>query len=599
MVLIVVIFVLPLIYNTLYAGKIYPGVRVGSLSLGGLTSDNAESILRQAWDKVAQTGWSVALNDGRKIILPATVTSAGDLDLTYSLVAVDVDKTIEKAATWPSGRNTMVRLWGPLWARLVGYDVGLIKNIEADRVVVFLRENFTGLEQAPTPADFVLDAAGNLQVVPEQAGTVLNQDQLFMAFTERVNNFSNQPITLEINQQVPEVTEIMVGKLLPQAKTLQNDKTIVLTDQDKKWELKPATWQAWIGVEEAGGGLRVALTLLKAQTYFDILSKTVNMPAQDAKFDIQDGRVSEFQSGQIGRLLQIDATLSAINKEILLAEESAVALMIDTEEPQVTTAEANDLGIAELIGVGTSNFAGSPKNRRHNIKVGADTLNGILIKSGEEFSLIKALGPIDGEHGYLQELVIKGNKTIPEYGGGLCQIGTTTFRAALASGLPILERKSHSYRVVYYEPAGIDATIYDPKPDFRFLNDTGKAILIQTKIDGDDLIFEFWGTKDGRTINQTVPRIFNITAPPPSKLIETEDLPVGQKKCTERAHAGADTEFTYTVVYPSGETKQEVFKSHYIPWQEVCLIGVPKGTLQPTLPEGSTLPPDPAAPVIN
>jgi vancomycin resistance protein YoaR len=181
----------------------------------------------------------------------------------------------------------------------------------------------------------------------------------------------------------------------------------------------------------------------------------------------------------------------------------------------------------------------------------------------------------------LPELVIKGNRTIPEYGGGLCQIGTTVFRATLASGLPVTARRNHSYRVVYYEPAGTDATIYDPAPDYKFVNDTGGTVLIQTRIEGDDLIFEFWGKPDGRIANQTKPRIFNITPPPPTKIIETEDLPVGEKKCTEKPHSGADTEFTYTVTYPNGEVKQEVFKSHYIPWQEVCLIGVPKGTLTP------------------
>ena len=72
--------------------------------------------------------------------------------------------------------------------------------------------------------------------------------------------------------------------------------------------------------------------------------------------------------------------------------------------------------------------------------------------------------------------------------------------------------------------------------------------------------------------------------------METEDLPVGEKRCTERAHNGADAEFTYTVTYPSGEVKQEVFKSHYIPWQEVCLVGVPKGTLQQVTEDGSVLP---------
>jgi len=257
---------------------------------------------------------------------------------------------------------------------------------------------------------------------------------------------------------------------------------------------------------------------------------------------------------------------------------------------KIATGDVNDLGIKELIGRGVSNFKGSPKNRRHNIAVGAKSLNGILIKPGEEFSLLKALGPIDGEHGYLQELVIKGNRTVPEYGGGLCQIGTTTFRAALRSGLPITQRQNHSYRVVYYEPAGMDATIYDPWPDFRFLNDTGFYILFMARVEGDDLIFDFYGTKDGRkvVINPDPPKIFNITGPGPVRYIDSTDLKPGEKKKLESPHSGADTYFKYTVTYPSGEVKEQEFKSHYVPWPEVWLVGAAPSSTEPivSLPPG-------------
>jgi len=70
------------------------------------------------------------------------------------------------------------------------------------------------------------------------------------------------------------------------------------------------------------------------------------------------------------------------------------------------------MGIKEIIGIGHSNFSGSPYNRRHNIATGANKLHGMLIKPNEEFSLITSLGDIDGENGYKQELVIKGNETI-------------------------------------------------------------------------------------------------------------------------------------------------------------------------------------------
>jgi len=281
----------------------------------------------------------------------------------------------------------------------------------------------------------------------------------------------------------------------------------------------------------------------------------------------------------------LTATLEKINQEILVNNNTVIELIVKVTEPKVAVGSTNDLGIKEIIGIGYSNFAGSPSNRRHNIGVGAATLNGVLIPPGEEFSLVKTLGAIDGQHGYLQELVIKQNETKPEYGGGLCQIGTTVFRAALQSGLPITMRRNHSYRVVYYEPAGTDATIYDPWPDMKFINDTANYILVQAKLSGNNLSFEFWGAKDDRQVSfegnnvvtdlkQLKPKIFNITTPGPKREVETEELEPGKTKKVESAHNGADASFNRTVVKADGTELKETWKSHYVPWQEVWLIGV-------------------------
>ena len=131
----------------------------------------------------------------------------------------------------------------------------------------------------------------------------------------------------------------------------------------------------------------------------------------------------------------------------------------------------------------------------------------MLIKPGEEFSFIKTLGPVDESTGYLPELVIKTDKTVPEFGGGMCQVSTTAFRAALNSGLKVTARTNHAYPVVYYNPQGLDATVYIPNPDLRFINDTPNYILIQTKIVGTQLFFDFYGTSDGRQTKIIGPQV--------------------------------------------------------------------------------------------
>lgn len=154
-----------------------------------------------------------------------------------------------------------------------------------------------------------------------------------------------------------------------------------------------------------------------------------------------------------------------------------------------------------LIATGHTSFVGSHTGRVHNINTGISKYNGLLVKPGETFSFNDHLGPVDAEHGYLPEKVIKENKVAQEYGGGLCQVSSTAYRAALLGGLKIAERAPHSWRVNYYEQVlgpGLDATIYPGSHDFKFVNDTPGYILIQSYTEGEHAYFKFYGTDDGR-----------------------------------------------------------------------------------------------------
>lgn len=176
-------------------------------------------------------------------------------------------------------------------------------------------------------------------------------------------------------------------------------------------------------------------------------------------------------------------------------------------EPAVKGSDIERLGIRELIAEGTTNFAGSPKNRIFNINHALKQFQGVLIAPGAEFSFVEQLGPVDGEHGYLPELVIKNNKTEPEFGGGICQVSSTVFRTAIYGGLKITERRNHAYPVSYYRPYGMDATIYIPKPDLRFQNNTPGYIFLQPSVSGTRLTFQMYGTNDGRKVEIDGPHI--------------------------------------------------------------------------------------------
>jgi vancomycin resistance protein YoaR len=255
--------------------------------------------------------------------------------------------------------------------------------------------------------------------------------------------------------------------------------------------------------------------------------KIIRKEPVDAKFTVEDGKVSAFVLSEEGIQLDIEAGLKKITKALTSTPgEAAPTLELPTLTiaPTVQSNDAKKLGITELIGEGRSNFAGSPKNRIHNFKRAMEQFHGILIPPGSEFSFVELLGPVDGESGYLPELVIKHNRTEPEFGGGICQVSSTIFRAAIYSGLKITARRNHAYPVKYYQPYGMDATIYIPNPDFRFINNTQKHILVQGSIEGTELIFRFYGTSDGRKVEVDGPYILESNPDGSMKTIFTQKV---------------------------------------------------------------------------
>lgn len=278
--------------------------------------------------------------------------------------------------------------------------------------------------------------------------------------------------------------------------------------------------------------------------FMEAIAPEINKEPRNALFRFENDSLSERVPSENGSSLNINESVEQLEERLKnnnLETNIVFPLSLSVKEPELTIEKAKSLGITSLIGTGTSNFRGSPPNRIHNIKTAIEKFDGTLIAPGEEFSFVEQLGPVDEEHGYKAELVIKKDKTEPEFGGGICQVSTTTFRAAIYSGLKITARKNHAYPVSYYNPQGMDATIYIPYPDLRFKNNTAGHILIQPSIEGTVLTFDFYGTNDERTTSIDGPHI----------LIRNSD-------------GSMNTTFTQTVTLEDGtELIKDIFNSFY------------------------------------
>lgn len=313
-----------------------------------------------------------------------------------------------------------------------------------------------------------------------------------------------------------------------------------------------------------------------------IMNKNLSIEPTDAMFSVKNNKVVAFQIDTPGMTLNTDKAIKQIRQYLTQNPNSLkkpLSVSVESIElrPKVTIDEANDLGIVEEIGRGVSNFAHSASPRIFNIKLVSSRINGTLVPKGEMFSFNQSAGEISAQTGYQAGYAIISGQTVLSDGGGVCQESTTIFRAALNAGLPITQWKNHSYRVRYYEndsKPGFDATVYAPKVDFKFKNDTPAHILIQSEVsNGTILTVTLFGKSDGRVASISASRVWGVVPPPEPLYKDDPTLPVGTTKQVDYPAWGAKAAFDYKVIRGDEILQERTFTSVYRPWQAVFLVG--------------------------
>lgn len=153
-------------------------------------------------------------------------------------------------------------------------------------------------------------------------------------------------------------------------------------------------------------------------------------------------------------------------------------------------------------------------DRASNIDLAARTLDGTEIKPGETFSVNEALGDTSQDERYFETAVVDGTTLVKGRGGGVCQVSTALYIAALKANLEIVERYPHTI-VSDYAPIGLDATLAYGQKDLRIKNNTEKSVFIRATALGQTVDVKLYGTAgvDGESIDAT------------SKIIDRFDLP--------------------------------------------------------------------------
>jgi vancomycin resistance protein YoaR len=595
-------------YEYQHTGRVFQGVQVRGIDLSNLTVSEAEERLRVAFDPYPLAPVTVRYGD------QSWVLTAADL-------GVDFDARSAAEAAYRVGRQPIVagdvpaqltqlqaNLQQQLAAYRQGHEVLATEAIDRSAGLAWLEAKAKEINRPVAEATLRIDGQ-NVSSTSSQVGYSLDVLGTHEALYQALLANQGETIELQVKEVKPLLADVTQAEVFVR-QVLDGPITLTATDPDLDTPAPPPSYT--VSVKELAPLVSTELApqidgSLQVVTHFDVSPLRAKVQGwaadlarepRDAKLDYtpQSNAITVVSPSQIGRTLDVDATLEAI-RQAALSSKRAAALPLTLVEPPVNMHKIDQMGVKELVAQGTTSFKGSSPDRVHNIATASKAVDNAVVPPGATFSFNQAVGDVSAETGYKDSLIIWGDRTAVGIGGGLCQVSTTVFRAAYYGGFPLEERWNHGYVVGWYGQPGLDATVYTPTVDFKFRNTTDHYLIIKSEMDEakGTLTFKFYGTKPDWQVEVTGPVIEKETPAPAPIYQEDASLAAGETKQVEFAKNGVDVEWRRVVKDGQGQVvSDEVLKSSYTPWPAYFLVG--PGTPPPGAPAETPVPEATAAP---
>lgn len=573
------------VYQVTFRERIIPGVSAYGISLSGMTRDQAQAALqdRFTYARDAVFTFRYTLDSGDQV----WQLSAGDLGVTF-----DAEATVNEAYSVGHGSNLINNLVDQALVWLNGRSISPIIRYDQSAAVSQLQAIAQTVNRPSEDATLAINGT-DIQATLGRSGRSLDITSTLARLDDAILTMSTGgELPLIINERPPVAWDSEAAAL--RARVALSGPVMLVADGENGATLGP--WVASVDqirallkidtVSNNDGTLRYEVSVDPApfQEYLQTLAPGLLTTPLDGRFHFneQNGQLEVVQPARNGRSLNIPQTLARMEQAIFSDSNRVVPVAFDYTLPQypdnITAAE---LGITQMVSQGTTTYTGSTRARIENIITAAARFDGIIIPPHTVFSFNRYLGDISPEEGYVSGKVIVGGRTVDGVGGGVCQVSTTAFQAAFYAGFPIVERYAHGYRVGYYEGGegvGMDAAIYQPDLDMRFMNDTDYHLLIETSVfPGSNTVqFRFYSTNPGRQVVKRGPEIINVRPPAQTLYEANPELGAGQSLQVDWAAEGAEVRITRQILDMSGNLiDDDVFYSNYQPWG--AIVQVPPG----------------------
>ena len=568
-------------YDIYHAGQVYPGISLAGVDLSGLSQDEAADLL--------------SLN----LVYPEQGRIAFDGDQVWPAKPAELglylDPQTSAAAAYSVGRqgDPFTRLSNQFLAWYKGVDLPPLLVYDERIAYRYLGSIAAQVDQPTIEASLSVNGE-DVVVTPGQVGRSVDVEATLAPLEAQLRSLTDgvipvvmretSPVILDASEQAEIAQQILSDPLILEIPHAQEG-------DPGPWTFERQTLAGMMTIEivetPEGARYQVGLDAESLRSFLQDIGSDFERGAANARFIFNDdtSQLEVIQPAVIGRTLDVDATIDAINQQVAQGDHT-VSLVFDYTDPAVgDDATAEQLGITELVSVDASYFYGSSAARIQNIQTASSQFHGVLVPPGGTFSMGEILGDVSLDNGYAEALIIFGNRTIKGVGGGVCQVSTTLFRTVFFGGYPVDERYSHAYRVSYYEQtasgnvnpklAGLDATVFVPVVDFKFTNDTPNWLLMETYVNAParKLTWKFYSTSDGRTVDWDTTGLMNVVEPPKPLYQENPELKKGQIKQVDWEAEGADVA-VYRTVHRDGQVYfEDEFSTHYMPWRAVYEYG--------------------------
>lgn len=259
-----------------------------------------------------------------------------------------------------------------------------------------------------------------------------------------------------------------------------------------------------------------------------------------------------------------------------LGKVERIRLPVMANPPELTTAAVQGLGIRRLIAEWSTHYDPAIP-RAENVERAARAFDGLILKPGEILSYNGTVGPVDASTGWREASVILGGELVPGVGGGVCQVATTFYGAALRANMEILERHPHQLAVGYIPPSE-DAAVAQGYQDLKIRNNTRGHVLVRSEADGGTVTFRLYGDlPSGQEIR--IESEVTGSLPFPVRAVVDPALAPGQQQPVRGGIPGLTSE-AYRLVFADGElVKRELLsRDQYLPTAAVVHTGPAEGS---------------------